>query len=239
MQSLIPPAPSAPAPQQARQPRSRPRAVTPTRLGFRMERLWLTPMFRVLVSRVIPVLVLGLFAFAFMAQPDNLEQVRASVKTAKSQVAERPEYQVQTLNITGASPALMAEVQAAMGLEFPVSTLKLDLNQLQTAVAAVPAVVDAQVTLSDNRVLNVAATEIPPAAILRKDNGQSVFVASDGAILRDVTMQTGIPPLPLIAGGGAQAVVPQALALFSELGHLGRDVRGMVRVGERRWDIEV
>ena len=45
------------------------------------------------------------------------------------------------------------------------------------------------------------------------------------------------PDLPLIAGEGAEQHVPEALALLAETGPVATRVRGLVRVGERRWDL--
>ena len=43
--------------------------------------------------------------------------------------------------------------------------------------------------------------------------------------------------LPLIAGDGAQDHIGEALALFRATGPVAGRVRGLVRMGERRWDI--
>ena len=43
--------------------------------------------------------------------------------------------------------------------------------------------------------------------------------------------------LPLIAGDGAQDHIGEALALFRATGPISGRVRGLVRMGERRWDI--
>ena len=45
------------------------------------------------------------------------------------------------------------------------------------------------------------------------------------------------PDLPLIAGEGAEAQVPEALALLAETRPVAERVRGLVRMGERRWDL--
>jgi cell division protein FtsQ len=41
--------------------------------------------------------------------------------------------------------------------------------------------------------------------------------------------------LPLMAGKGAENHVPEALALYEAAGPLSGKMRGLVRVGERRW----
>ena len=43
--------------------------------------------------------------------------------------------------------------------------------------------------------------------------------------------------LPLIAGDGAQTHIAEALALFRDAKPIAERVRGLVRMGERRWDL--
>ena len=45
------------------------------------------------------------------------------------------------------------------------------------------------------------------------------------------------PDLPLIVGEGAEARVPEALALLDAAREVADRVRGLVRMGERRWDL--
>jgi cell division protein FtsQ len=47
------------------------------------------------------------------------------------------------------------------------------------------------------------------------------------------------PDLPLLVGRGAGAAVPEALALIGAAGPIAERIRGLVRVGERRWDLVV
>ena len=43
--------------------------------------------------------------------------------------------------------------------------------------------------------------------------------------------------LPLIAGDGAKESIAEALALYAVAGPIASRVRGVVRMGERRWDV--
>ena len=43
--------------------------------------------------------------------------------------------------------------------------------------------------------------------------------------------------LPIVAGDGADAAAAEALRLFAAAAPLGARMRGLVRVGERRWDL--
>ena len=45
------------------------------------------------------------------------------------------------------------------------------------------------------------------------------------------------PDLPLVVGHGAGAAVDEALALIEAAGPVAERLRGLVRVGQRRWDV--
>ena len=45
------------------------------------------------------------------------------------------------------------------------------------------------------------------------------------------------PDLPLIAGPGVQDVVPEAMRLLAAAEPLRTRIRGLVRIGERRWNL--
>ena len=45
------------------------------------------------------------------------------------------------------------------------------------------------------------------------------------------------PELPLMAGDGADRHVEEALQLYAAAGPLRARIQGLVRVGERRWDV--
>ena len=45
------------------------------------------------------------------------------------------------------------------------------------------------------------------------------------------------PDLPLVAGLGADAAIPEALQLFDVARPIRKRLRGFVRVGDRRWDV--
>ena len=190
-----------------------------------------------MVSRVLPVLLLLALAAAFLSRTENVQSLKETFFTAKSQVADRPEYQLRGLNIVGASDVLAGEIEATLGFEFPVSTLAIDPDALRDTITSLKAVAQAEVGFAADRTLTVQVTENAPAAVLQLGDGQLVYVASDGARLRDRDDRSLPQSLPLIAGDGAQNVVFQALQLYSELEPINHKLRGFVWVGQRRWDV--
>src|SRR5690606_8387156 len=59
----------------------------------------------------------------------------------------------------------------------------------------------------------------------------------NGVRVAEVDSRIRRPDLPLVAGAGAEEDVPEALALLAETRPVAGRVRGLERVGERRWDL--
>jgi len=58
-----------------------------------------------------------------------------------------------------------------------------------------------------------------------------------GAFIRAAVARNDYPKLPLIAGEGANMQAAKALELFAAADPIADRVRGLVYVGERRWDV--
>ena len=85
-------------------------------------------------------------------------------------------------------------------------------------------------------VLQVTITERVPVAVWRTADGL-MMVDETGYRVAGLVSRSDRPDLPLVAGEGADAAMQEALALFDAAGPLTPRIRGLVRIGERRWDI--
>ena len=92
-------------------------------------------------------------------------------------------------------------------------------------------------------VLTLAAADAMASAAIeeasaRKFNDVSVTVLdATGAHVAELSSRRMRADLPLILGEGADKNVDEALALFAAAQLLSDRVRGLLRVGERRWDL--
>lgn len=209
---------------------------SPTRMEYKVQRLWLTPFIRTLVGKGIPAFVLAILAMAFFADQENYATLNAAVVTAKQNVETRPEYSVSKLEISGASVALQQEIQNGLGVEFPTNTFALDLDALRTNLENVPGVQSAVLRVVPGGILSVDVQEIYPKVIWRQD-GELHLLSETGGILRAANARGDHPTLPLIAGAGGRDAVAEALDIFAESTPIHPTLRGLVRVGERRWDL--
>ena len=75
-----------------------------------------------------------------------------------------------------------------------------------------------------------------PAVVWRGPNGLALL-DSTGVRVGPVDSRLERPDLPLLAGEGAEKAVPEALALIEAAAPVKARLRGLVRMGERRWDV--
>ena len=85
-------------------------------------------------------------------------------------------------------------------------------------------------------VLQVRVVERVPAAVWRVGDDIELLDAV-GHRVAVIAARTLRPDLPLLAGAGAQAHVAEGLELLAAAGPVATRIRGLVRIGERRWDL--
>ncbi len=208
----------------------------PSKFAYKMQRVWLTPAFWWFLRFGLPMLaVAGVTAWAFAIE-DRRMAILAWGEGIKSQIEERPEFQVTLLAVDGASDPVATEIRETLPVHLPTSSFDLDLEALQAEVAKVPAVASADVRVKSGGVLEVLVRERVPVALWRGDEGLKVL-SRDGTEIGVIERRAMRADLPLLAGLGAQDEVPEALAVLTEAAPFAERIRGLQRIGERRWDI--
>lgn len=212
------------------------RDPAPSRWHYRLQRWLLTPGFKAMVRVGVPVLLLGIIGLVYFADADRRAGATTAIDAAIASVQERPEFMVTGMEVTGADPVLATDVQAVLLVGFPVSSFDLDLEALRTTVEAIPAVESATLRVAPGGTLSVAITPRQAVAIWRTEDGLHLIDAA-GFIIGPIPARSDRPELPLIAGDGAKDVIAEALLLYAAAGPVAPRVRGLVRMGERRWDV--
>lgn len=212
------------------------RDPAPTRWSYRYQRMMLTPGFRIGTRVGLPALLLAGIALAWFTNDANRDALTARIDQARDTIRHRPEFMVTGLTITGADVALAAAITDLLPLEFPLSTFDLDLGAMHLQVVALTAVRDAAVGVGPGGMLTVSVTQRRPVAVWRHTDGLRLIDA-DGVMTGMIAGRGDRADLPLIAGDGAKDVIGEALALFNAAAPIHERVRGLVRMGERRWDM--
>ncbi len=212
------------------------RDPAPSRLAYRINRLLLTPTFRTFLRYGLPVLILAATLGVLASDEARRESFAEAANDLRRQVEERPEFLVRMMVVEGASPDIEQDIRRNLPVNFPVSSFDLDLDTLRDAVEDFDPVAHASVKVQGGGVLTVTVQERVPVVVHRQPGGL-VLLDGDGHRVKAVAARTDRPDLPLILGKGAEAHVAEALEIFTAADLVRGRVRGIRRVGERRWDI--
>lgn len=208
----------------------------PSRWSWRMQRLMLTPGIRLALRAGVPFCLTLMAGTIYLSDEGRRGAISQAVADARASIEERPEFMVKLLAVDGAEGDLSAEIRALMPFEFPQSSFDLDVKAFRTQVAALSGVKRANVRIRPGGILQVDVTPRVPVVIWRHDGGLALLDET-GAHVDTVVSRTAFPELPLIAGEGAARHVPEALELMRVTKVLEGRVRGVVRMGDRRWDV--
>lgn len=212
------------------------RDPAPSRLRYRLTRLWLRPGVRRAVNLGVPAVVGLLAAWTLMAQVDIKGQAVAAYEKARDAIIERPQFVITEIAVPDVSRDLAEQIRIAAFVHLPVSSLALDVGAVRERVESLAAVERARVRALASGVLEIRAIERIPVVVWRSRDGLELL-DQNGVRVAEIDSRLRRPDLPLIAGDGAEGHVPEALALLAETAPVAERVRGLVRVGERRWDL--
>ncbi|MFZ3581106.1 cell division protein FtsQ/DivIB [Loktanella sp. DJP18] len=212
------------------------RDPAPSKWGYRWQRWMLTPGVRTGLRLGVPALIVGLIGTAWSANDANRALIVGRYDQIKAAIQNRPEFMVTELAITGAEEELADVVAELVSVTFPVSSFDLDLEGMRAKVAALDAVSDVYVRVGDAGALEIGITPRQPVAVWRTAEGLQM-IDENGVTSGNVALRAERRDLPLIAGEGAKDNLTEALALFRTAAPVAPRVRGLVRIGERRWDM--
>ena len=216
--------------------RPEPRDPAPSRLSYRIERLWLTPLFRAVMRFGLPVMTVALVAVVYLGDADRRAAIGARFAELRTQIENRPEFMVKLMSIDGASGPVADAIRGMLPVTLPASSFAIDLEAMRAAIEQVDAVAGASLKVRAGGVLAVTVTERKPAVLWRTASSLEMLDAT-GHRVATLLDRSARPDLPVIAGEGAENAVPEAMAILGAAQPILPRVRGLVRMGDRRWDI--
>lgn len=216
--------------------RSARRDPAPSRLAYRLNRLWLTPIYRKIIRVGLPAFVVALVCGIWLSDPDRRAGLTSSVDGLIERVQQRDEFMVRAMRIDGASEPVDRALRAMLPGPLPASSFDIDLDALRAKVLRLDAVKTVELRIQPDGVLSAVVTERQPAMLWRHARGIEILDDS-GHRVASVSARDVRPDLPLIAGEGADKAAAEAMALIDAAGPILPRVRGLERRGERRWDV--
>lgn len=231
--------PGRPVPKLVLPPEPRPaRDTSPSRLVYRLNRLWLTPAVRRFVCQGLPALLLVLGLAIFWAGDARRARVIGFFADLRTAVEDRPEFRIDRIEVLTDTPEVAQTVLTRLEVSVPESSLRLDLPTLRARAEGLDAVARAAVQVRADRTLEVRITERVPALVWRHAGGLALVDAQGRrvALILDRSLRRD---LPLIAGDGATdpAAIAEAHRLFAAAAPIRERVLGLTRIGARRWDL--
>ncbi|WP_232844919.1 cell division protein FtsQ/DivIB [Paracoccus onubensis] len=222
---------------QSEPPLPRPkRDPAPSRLKYRLERMWLTPLYRRVVRVGLPAFLIAMTAGLWMADEGRRAMLTDGIAGVVEKIQSRDAFQVKMMTIEGASPAVDKALRGMLPIDLPASSFDIDLVALRLQVLQLDAIEDIDLRIKPGGVLSAVVKERVPALLWRHPRGIEMLDAT-GHRVAGVTSRDVRRDLPLIAGVGADQASEEALELIDAAGPILPRVRGLVRRGERRWDL--
>ncbi|NIZ12932.1 cell division protein FtsQ/DivIB [Phaeobacter sp. HF9A] len=208
----------------------------PSRLKYRIQRWMLTPGIRMGLRVGLPICVTLAAAGGYLASEARREKLVELYVEARTAFETRPEFMVNVMAIDGAGESVAMDIREVTALDLPSSSFDLDLAAIRELIVGLDPVKTAAVRIRPGGILQVDVVEREPAIVWRSRDGLALLDET-GAFVAELGQRSLHPELPLIAGRGADEHAPEALRLFAAARPLGTRLRGLVRVGERRWDV--
>lgn len=212
------------------------RDPAPSRLRYRLTRLWLRPGVRRLVNLGLPAAAIVAAGWTLAVEFDLRARAEAGLVWLHEAVIDRPQFTITRFHIPDVSDELAEQIREAALVALPANSLEVNVAAVRERVETLDAVERARVRALPSGMLEIRAVERVPVVLWRSEAGLELLDPK-GIRVAEVDSRLRRPDLPLIVGEGADRHVPEALALVEALGPVAPRLRGLVRMGERRWDV--
>lgn len=208
----------------------------PSRMSYRMQRLMLTPLYRRLIRFGLPMLVVTAIVGGYLSSEARRTALVEQVAEIRHQIETRPEFMVNLLSVEGASTSVQEDIREIFPYDLPASSFDLVLDDIRVMIEELPAVARAEVRIRQGGVLVAEITERVPVALWKTRDALNV-IDIEGQVIGVVKARAERADLPVVAGDGAPEQVAEAIDILRAATPLGMNLRGLVRMGERRWDL--
>ena len=143
------------------------RDPAPSRLRYRLNRLWLRPGVRRATNFGVPMLAGVLAAWTVMAQYDLRGHIAGWVEAAREAIVQRPQFTITEIAVPDVSKDLAEAIRVAAFVRLPASSLELDVNAVRDRIESLDAVERARVRALASGVLEIRAIERVPVVVWR------------------------------------------------------------------------
>ena len=208
-----------------------------SRVSYRLERLWLTPIIRGLIRYGIPIFLIIIIFCAYFSKSNNLDILKVGWREFRENIKNRPEFLINLIKIDGVDHLISNEIRSVINLDLPISSYDFDLENIKNKVQLMSIVETANLFIADN-IIHVEIIERKPSIIWQNNDNLEILDAN-GISISSVNSRQKHLNLPLIAGQGANKHVKEALFIYHHNLIFSEQLIGLVRVGNRRWNMDL
>lgn len=182
------------------------------------------------------VLMAGVGAFGVISggQADNFLGALSDTRNA---AANAVGFKITNVSIAGRKQLTQDEILAVAGVNGRSSLLFLNAADMRDRLKSDPWIGDATVQKLYPGKLQIDITERAPYALWQQDGRVSV-IAEDGTVLEPFVASRFVT-LPLVVGKGAETRAKDFLEMLVYYPHVRAQVKAIVFVGERRWNLRL
>ena len=208
----------------------------PSKLSYLAHRIWLKKSSRLGLLVFTPTLFIVIFLLGLGNRIDLGLWLKNNTFKVEQYVELSAVFKVTDLSVISDDPYVIEKINSVLALNFPLSSLDIDVEVLKSQVESIDLISSASVRITSNGLVEVDVIVRKPVAIQRIGK-QLVLIDERGIKVDEVESRSQRLDLPLLVGKGAENFVDEALFILLETKGLISRVRGLVRVGERRWDV--
>ena len=215
---------------------SSPNIKPTTPLGLLFLRLYLNRTVRRIAYGITVLVAVATVAVLVLAYDSRQGKISNWFRGGINWVNSHPQLAVTNVKIEGASPDTSRKVAEIIKNQYGLAAGFGKLHDLRQAMLELPAIRDVTISLESTGRLVIVTEEITPVVLLERD-GQFLSLDIGAAVLSASDRRSKQGNLPLIAGAGAEDYIEEALGIFGVSPKLSSMTRGLVRIGQRRWDM--
>ena len=173
----------------------------------------------------------------WMHHTGKLQKAHDVANGALWNVTANAGFELKQVYLSGREHADGSVVKAALDVHPGEPILSLDLEAMQARLQAIPEVKSVKLARRLPGELHVVLVEREPVALWQRA-GSHVLIDADGVVLsRD--KYPNARNLPVIVGDDAPKHVQEFAALLEKVPSLRQEVLAAVRIGERRWNVQM
>ena len=210
----------------------------PSKLSYRINRLFYKLWFKVLLSFFLLVLSGLLVKKVLYKNIDISAEIRFLSEQGSALYKDLTELSINRIVVKGAQESLKKEIVMLIENAATEEFSALKARSLREKIREIKKVKKAIVKFSTDGLVIVEVVERKEAAVFLNDSLYEVL-DKNGVLLSTNSDYKGLSSYPLLIGKSGSKNIPDLLSLAKEIGSYKSEVMYYEWVGERRWDIHM